>query len=88
MDTDDELFHHEVRAWTVGELRRALEGLPDDLPLVVNIAEQPGGEYADTQVVVSAGFGFVVNGDGSEDIDRQFGIGCEFPTGDYYRQRH
>ncbi len=37
---DEELFDHEVTAWTAGELRRALgctcgapEGVPDDFPV-------------------------------------------------------
>lgn len=84
---DEELFHHRVQAWTVGQLRRSLDGLPDDLPLVANMATEPGGQFVNTQVVISASFGPVVNGDGSEDIDRTPAIGCEYPTGDYHRRR-
>jgi Family of unknown function (DUF6225) len=31
----DELFDHQVTAWTVGQLRTALAGLPGDLPVRV-----------------------------------------------------
>jgi len=27
--TDEELFDHQVRTWTAGELRSALDGVPD-----------------------------------------------------------
>jgi hypothetical protein len=32
---DEELFSHQVTAWTVGQLRQAMDGLPDDLPVSV-----------------------------------------------------
>jgi Family of unknown function (DUF6225) len=52
---DEELFDHQVTAWTVGQLRAALEGVPDDTPVIVNPAEEPGGELnAVEQVVISA----------------------------------
>ena len=33
--TDDEKFAHTVTPWTVGDLRRALDGVPDDTPIKV-----------------------------------------------------
>lgn len=78
-------FEHVVDAWTVGQLRAALVGLPDDLPVIVDVAEEPGGDTVDEQVVISAGFGHGIAGDGTEFVGREFRIGCEFPTGQYYR---
>lgn len=84
---DEELHEHVVDAWTVGQLRAALEGLPDDLPITVDVAEEPGGDTVDEQVVISAGFGHGIAADGTEFVGREFRIGCEFPTGHYYRGR-
>ena len=58
-DDDEELFDHTVTPWTLGDLRKAVkdaEGLPDDFPVTVTPAEEPGGELAgDEQVIISAG---------------------------------
>lgn len=55
MADDEEEFDHQVTPWTVGQLRAALEGLPDDLPVSVITAEEPGSDQAgDEQVVISA----------------------------------
>ena len=52
---DEELFDHQVTAWTAGQLRKALEGVPDDFPVTVVTAEEPGSDLAgDEQVIVSA----------------------------------
>jgi hypothetical protein len=54
-DQDEELFDHQVTAWTVGQLRAALEGVPDELPVRVITAEEPGSDLAgEEQVVISA----------------------------------
>jgi len=74
-------YEHVVDAWTVGQLRAALVGLPDDLPVIVDVAEEPGGDTVDEQVVISAGFGHGIAADGTEFVDR------EFPTGHYFRGR-
>lgn len=88
MDAEEELFQHQVQAWTVGQLRDQLAGLPADLPLLVHVAEEPGGETVGEQVVISAGFGIIDWGDErGEEVDRQFLIGCEFPSGEYIRRR-
>lgn len=44
-------FDHAPQVWTAGQLRRALEGLPDETPLHVGVADGPGdfdgySEYA------------------------------------------
>ena len=52
---DEEEFDHQVTAWTVGDLRRAMEGLPDDFPVTVITAEEPGSHIAgDEQVIIRA----------------------------------
>ena len=80
-------FNHVADAWTVGRLRAALEGLPDDLPVIVDVAEEPGGDLVDEQVIINVGFGHGVAGDGIEFIGRELRIGCEFPTGTYHRRQ-
>lgn len=88
LDAEEELYQHRVQPWTVGQLRAALAGLPEDLPLIVDVAEEPGGEMVGRQVVIGAGFGTVDWGDErGEDVDRRFAIGCEFPPGEYVRRR-
>lgn len=93
---DEELFDHQVSAWTVGQLRAALAGLPDDLPVSVLVSEEPGGEFADEQVVISAAPWARVNNATAEDVRRKlasgelqpdhFEISVEFPSGQYYRR--
>lgn len=83
--TSEQPYEHVVDAWTVGQLRAALVGLPDDLLVIVDVAEEPGGDNVDEQVVISAGFGHDIAGDGTEFVGREFRIGREFPTGQYYR---
>lgn len=78
---------HVADAWNVGRLRAALVGLPDDLPIIVDVAEEPGGDLVDEQVIIQVGFGHGVAGDGSEFIGRELRIGCEFPTGTYERRK-
>jgi Family of unknown function (DUF6225) len=81
---DEQLFTHTVRAWTAGELRKALEGVPADWPVIVQTAEEPGGDLlAPEQVVISAA---PWNRIPDEPPDH-FEIGCEFPSGEYYRRK-
>lgn len=93
---DEELFDHQVTAWTVGQLRAALAGLPDDLPVSVLVSEEPGGEFADEQVVISAAPWARMNNATAEDVRRKLASGelqpdhleisAEFPSGQYYRR--
>ena len=67
------LLKHEVSAWTVGELRKALADFSDDMPVRVAPLEDPGGDLeAPLQVVTGtevrpfasgAGNGGPMNGD-------------------------
>ena len=67
-------FEHAAHAWTVGQLRDALAGLPDDLPIIVDVAEEPSGDTVQEQVVGHAGFGHGVDGrGGSRSLEGSFG---------------
>jgi hypothetical protein len=84
MSHDGELFTHAVNAWTVGDLRKALDGAPDDLPLIVFVADEPGGNTVDEQVVIGAG---PRNDKGSEGAPPDgFEVGCGFPSGEHCRR--
>jgi hypothetical protein len=84
MSHDEELFTHTVNAGTVGDLPKALDGAPDDLPPIVFVADEPGGNTVDEQVVTGAG---LRNDKGPEGAPPDsFEIGCEFPSGEYYRR--
>lgn len=87
-------FEHIVHAWTVGDLRRALEGVPDDTELVIDPAEEPGGQVAGPQqVVVAAAMGqdWVPPERRSGERDGhwvpadRFEIETEFPSGTYHK---
>ena len=79
-------FEHRVEAWTVGQVREVLAGLPDDLPIIVDVAEEPGGDAVQEQVVIYVGFGYGVDGRGEPFVGRELRIGCEFPSGTYLRR--
>ncbi|MEU2660211.1 DUF6225 family protein [Streptomyces sp. NPDC007325] len=44
---------HRPVVWTVGRLREALEGVPDDAPVHVAVAPFPGAEGYDDRVLVA-----------------------------------
>jgi Family of unknown function (DUF6225) len=86
---DEDLFDHQVTAWTAGELRSALDEVPDDTPVRVVPADEPGSDLAgDEQVVISAGPWTAEGIPPSETVPADhFEISCEFPSGQYYRRR-
>jgi hypothetical protein len=83
---DEEEYDHEVSAWTVGQLRAALADLDEDVPLRVEVAEEPGGSLVDLQVVIGASFVAQQPQDDAANAG-EFAISCEFPPGTYLRQR-
>lgn len=97
---DEELFDHQVTAWTAGQLRAALAGLPGDLPVRVIPADEPGSDLAGAeQVVISAAPWSDADAGpagSAQDIPAKladgelqpghFEISCEFPSGQYYRR--
>ena len=87
------LVKHEVSAWTVGQVRKALADFPDDMPVRVAPLEEPGGELeAPLQVVTGtevrrfadgAGPGGPLNGDRGEGAEEYVTLECDFPSGEY-----
>jgi hypothetical protein len=69
-------------AATVGQLRDALEGIPDHTPLIVNAVHPDDPElFTAEQVITSAGFGAVDWGDGyGLEPDSAFAINCRATT--------
>ena len=93
----DELFDHQVTAWTVGQLRTALADLPDDLPVRVIPADEPGSDLAGPdQVVISAAPWSDADAESADEMRAKlasgelqpdhFEISAEFPSGQYYRR--
>jgi hypothetical protein len=82
----EELFRHEGTAWTAGQLRKALDGIPGDMPLRVVVANEPGADFAgDEQVLISAG---PWNDRGTDGLPPDhFEITWEFPSAECYRRR-
>jgi hypothetical protein len=65
------------RVATVGQLRAALQGIPDDTPLIVNAADPDYPEAVAEQVITSTGFGLVDWGDGyGLEPDNLFALNC------------
>jgi hypothetical protein len=90
MTDDSETYQHTVNRWTAGDVRNALSDLPDDTPIIVNIAEEPGGDLSDQQVIIGAGFGRHRLGGDPPDTwrtDSEFALDCEYQSGTYERQR-
>lgn len=86
------VYGHSVRAWTVGELRKALEGLPDNTPLEVSTLEEPSSSprqpvlETERQVLTSVSWET-----DARRVDAVTGLPqqtllllCDFPTGDGY----
>lgn len=79
-------FWHEVRQWTVGELRAAMEGLPDDMTVRVEVAYSPSTGDPDAwgrdQFVVTR-----AAVDDSEHLRKdEFLIRVDYSTGSYLRK--
>ena len=85
------MVKHEVSAWTVGQLRKALADFPDDMAIRVAPLEEPGGDLeAPLQVVVDTEVRLFAddrgqlsrraqNGDGKDYVTLE----CDYPSGEY-----
>jgi hypothetical protein len=95
-----EVLRHEVSAWTVGQLRKALADFPDDMAVRVAPLEEPGGDLeAPLQVVTSTEVRDFADGPGAgqprpagQDGNRRDSesgtyvtLECDFPSGEYSR---
>jgi hypothetical protein len=68
-----------AKPWTAGELRAALEGVPDDTPIVVNTDDPKYDDMVEEWAIYSAGYGRVDWGDGyGLERDQAFGLNCHF----------
>ncbi len=71
------------RVATVGQLRAAIEGIPDETPLIVNAADPGYPEVVNGQVITSTGFGLVDWGDGyGLEPDGVFALNCHVALDD------
>jgi hypothetical protein len=77
-------YEHQVAAWTVGQLRAALEGIPDDYPVQVMVAETPGGDSAGEQVLFAVHQATVI-GDGREIKRPELCLEADFASGTYVK---
>ena len=86
------LLKHEVSAWTVGLLRKALADFPDDMPVRVAPLEEPGGDLeAPLQVVTGTEVRPFTDGDGDgepfgegQDAAEEYvTLECDYPSGEY-----
>ena len=91
-----EVLRHEVSAWTVGQLRKALADFPDDMAVRVAPLEEPGGELeAPLQVVTNTevreftdapgGGQAGVAGPGAGESGAYVTLECDYPSGEYSR---
>jgi hypothetical protein len=94
MTEQEEIFHHKPEAvLTVGDLRRAIKGLPDDVPLKVATPESPGNSIPgrdmwDDRWVVTEATREVddwQDGLGHDHHDDHLIIYCDLPEGASYR---
>ncbi len=77
-------YEHQVAAWTVGQLRAALEGIPDDYPVQVMVAETPGGDSAGEQVLFAA-HQVTETRDGQRDQAARVVLEADFASGTYVK---
>lgn len=78
-------YEHTVTAWTVGDLRQALQPAPADMPLLAVTAEKAGGDIeGETQVV--KGTHFSEPGWKADAGKKRFTLLLDFPSGTYNRR--
>jgi Family of unknown function (DUF6225) len=69
---------------TVGQLRAALDGIPDDRPVHVRYSDgHPRRGIVEFQQVTGAGFMTSTRPDGTEVADHSFTVFADFEAGDY-----
>ena len=78
-------FEHTVNAWTVGDLRQALQPVPADMPLFAVTAEKAGGDGEGETQVVTRTF-FSESGLTADSEKKRFTLQLDFPSGTYNRR--
>jgi hypothetical protein len=92
-----EVLRHEVSAWTVGQLRKALADFPDDMAVRVAPLEEPGGDLeAPLQVITNTEVRESADGPGTgqsspaspgaSEPGTYVTLECDFPSGEYSRR--
>ncbi|WP_432573145.1 DUF6225 family protein [Kineococcus sp. SYSU DK005] len=77
------LVEHTARPMTLGDLRRATVGLPDDMPLFADVAFDPGSIDLHRHVVLCAGHATAELADGEEIVEPVLALRTDFLTGTY-----
>ena len=72
---------------TVGQLRYLLGRFPADIPVRVEIAEEPGSRFAHDQFTVSGAEHPSVFADGVESKPDLCVLSADFPAGEYFPAR-
>lgn len=78
-----EVYVHDRPQLTIGDLRAAMDGLPDHLPLRVYAPITPGEPVELELVVVDTGHGWEHDDVGDERIDPALGLVCDFVSGEH-----
>lgn len=93
-------YRHTVEPWTVARLRAALARVPGHLVVVIEAADEAGGEYMNEQVLVEVAVGDPLEGLTPTEPGRHvrqfdpsrgrsaFRLATEFPSGDYPAPEH
>ncbi|NIZ90293.1 DUF6225 family protein [Kineococcus rubinsiae] len=74
---------HQARALTVGDLRAALLGVPDDRPIAIDVPLDPGGFELHRHVLTITGGAYLLLADEEEVLDPSFVLRTDFSTGLY-----
>ncbi|WP_203992133.1 DUF6225 family protein [Sphaerisporangium rufum] len=85
-DQELERCRHDVREWTVGELRQALDGLPDGMRLRIDVPAAPrtnDPQISDQELVLAAAF----VDDGDHLVRDELVLWADFGAGWYMRPR-
>jgi hypothetical protein len=84
-EIEHKLRRHEVTAWTAGELRQALDGVPDNMPVVLSTSP-PFYKWADPDHVITWAGPWTDSGaEPTQDAPAdRFHIDGERPSGEYY----
>ncbi|MER7048467.1 DUF6225 family protein [Streptomyces jumonjinensis] len=80
-------FDHAPQVWTAGRLREALSALPDDTPIHVGVADEPGdfGGYSEYSLVDLEPVEKDSAGSGPGVTHVEYTLLADYKAGQYYR---